>query len=62
MNFHCNRSNFKKVANLKIEKPTKCSFKGYLDSGEPIFVSSNDCTTIDIEEWNLEVSKERSDI
>ena len=62
MNFHCNRSNFKKVANMTIVVGTTCSFKGYLDSGEDIFVSSKDCTTIDKEEWKLEVSKERSDI
>ena len=62
MNFHCNQNSIKKVANLKIEKPTKCSFKGFLDSGEDIFVSSKNCTTINKEEWELEVSQESSHI
>ena len=54
LNFHCKRNNFKKVANMKEE--SKCSFRGLVDSGEAIFVSSKNCT-IDKKEWKLEVIK-----
>ena len=55
MNFHCNGNKVKKVANM-IEE-TKCSFKGSVDSGEYIFVSSKNCLNgIDKEKWNLEVN------